>query len=124
MFEERQKQIDRQILLEKAGLTQSEPWARDGLALQLIDALGHDARIARWSLNLVHIVLVGALMVGVYDPALVDHALKSASAATGLQLPAFDWQVTFWTVTALTGFSWGHAVLIKQRTLLVREGRL
>ncbi len=54
----------------------------------------------------------------------MNDALGWAVQTSGVQMPAFDWQVSFWGVFLLTLVHWGHHVLIKQRNLLRGEGRL
>jgi hypothetical protein len=124
MLRDFQKGFDRKVWLEQSGLEQSAPWARGGATRQLVDLLGRDVKVLRWAFSALHAVLVAALMVGLFRPDLVNGGLDWASQTSGLRMPAFDWQVTFWAVFLLTLLHWGHHDLIKQRILLQREGRL
>ncbi|WP_125255741.1 hypothetical protein [Brevundimonas fluminis] len=110
--------------LERSRLEQSARWARGGAARRIVDLLGRDVRLLRWALATLHAVLLAALLVGLARPDLVNDALGWAVQTSGVQMPAFDWQVSFWGVFLLTLVHWGHHVLIKQRNLLRGEGRL
>jgi hypothetical protein len=124
MLRDFQKGFDRKAWLEQSGLEQSATWARGGAARQLVDLLGRDVPVLRWAASALHAVLVAALMVGLFRPDLVNSALDWASQTSGVRMPPFDFQVTFWAVFLLTLLHWGHHDLIKQRNLLRREDRL